>query len=173
MGDPTVVLSKTLYRSLSPRFLQARLSGLLRDASSGTLTSTAGVSPACRLSLATSSFCIPEEALQLPPCSLGSEDTFGNVHIVNVVGPQPFVDELSSLLQGEVIATLCGHYHTELYQNTPSKLLCPSITLSLARLQNTQDSLCILHAPKGGTKELQRRLRRLIFRYDPFSCRLA
>jgi hypothetical protein len=160
--------AKLLRPTLSPNFSRAHLTGLLRDASTGTLSSLSGaVSPVFRFHLVTSLFSISAETAQLPPGLLDPTEASGNVHVVDVVGTAAFVNELAAFFQDEAVVEVSGRLHTELYGNTTSKLFCPTVNITLDRLLNTEDTLRIVHLSHADTRELQARLRRLIFRHDP------
>ncbi|KPA74242.1 hypothetical protein ABB37_09256 [Leptomonas pyrrhocoris] len=173
MAGPAGAISTTLPKAIPSRLLQARFSGLLCNPARGSVNMAGVTSPAYRFYLATSNFLIHDETAQLPPFPPMVEGTSGNVSVVDVVGPQAFVKELFLFFPEGLIVDLCGQFHTEPHPRDAPRLFCPSITLSLQRLQNTEDMLRILHAPNGNTKELQARLRRLIFSHDPLSCRTA
>lgn len=161
------LLTVALRKASMPFFSHARLSGLAQGAKRGTITTTTGVFPACRFNLVTSSFRIPDEVSQLPTSFLNPDDAAGNVHVVHVVGTNAFVEELTAFLKDEMLLSLSGHFHTESYQVSNVSRQCPSITLSLERLRNTEDALQILHVRNGDTKASQVRLRRIIAQHLP------
>lgn len=148
-------------------FARARISGLTCDATSGFINTAFGYAPVCRFTVVSSCFRISGDTLQLPPPTFNAENFSGNAHVVHVVGPQLFVDELTAFFQTAMVVELCGHYHTEKYPTQSVPHHCPSVMLSLTRLKNTEDALRVLYASHEDATTLRSRLRGLISQHAP------
>lgn len=168
-------MSQVVGQSSPLRCSRASLTGLVREVSKGRLGIFPNDVAACRFRLVTSAFAIPDEATQVPSpvdvpkLPLTPLELSGNIHVVNVMGTEAFVTELAEFLEKPMLVELRGHFHTELYSLTKAKHFCPTIALSLERLRNTEDMLRVLHSFDEETRDVQTRLRRLIFRHDPLS----